>query len=147
MAALPFPGALLLGSVTFGLGVGMLITLPPLLVQEEFGTASFGTVFAMVNGAMQVGVAWGPSIVGVFRDRGGGYEGALWALVAIEATAVVLVLSGWRLRTTLCMPDSQWRCTSSCSVRTTSCSSGVPIPPMRMGITASLLATLMGARV
>lgn len=98
MAAFPFPGALLLGSVAFGLGVGMLITLPPLVVQEEFGTSSFGTVFAMVNGAMQVGVALGPTIVGVLRDRWGGYEGALYMLVAIEATAVVLVLSGRRPR-------------------------------------------------
>jgi len=40
----------------------------------------------MVNGAMQVGVALGPTIVGVLRDRWGGYEGALYVLVAIEAT-------------------------------------------------------------
>jgi len=40
----------------------------------------------------------GPTIVGVLRDRGGGYEGALYVLVAIEATAVVVVLSGRRLR-------------------------------------------------
>jgi len=98
MAALPLPGALLLGSVTFGLGQGMLITLPPLLVQEEFGTASFGTVFAMVNGAMQVGVGVGPSIVGVLRDQGGGYHGALWVLVGIEAMAAVVVWCGRGLR-------------------------------------------------
>src|SRR5712691_11063688 len=98
MAALPLPGALVLGSMAFGLGVGMLITLPPLLVQEGFGPSSFGTVFAMVNGAMQVGVALGPTIVGVLRDRWSGYEGALYVLVAIEATAVMLVWCGRGLR-------------------------------------------------
>jgi MFS family permease len=98
MAALPSPSTLLLGSMALGLGAGMMITLPPLVIQEEFGTASFGTVFAMVNGAMQGGVALGPTIVGVLRDRWGGYEGALYVLVAIEATAVVVVLSGRGLR-------------------------------------------------
>ncbi len=100
MATVPSPGVLLLGSMAFGLGVGILITLPPLLTQEEFGTSSFGTVFAMVNGAMQVGVALGPTIVGVLRDRWGGYEGALYVLAAIDAIAMVLILCGRELRGT-----------------------------------------------
>ena len=100
MATVPSSRALLLGSMAFGLGVGILITLPPLLTQEEFGTPSFGTVFAMVNGAMQVGVALGPTIVGVLRDRWGGYEGALYVLAAIDTIAMVLILCGRGLRGT-----------------------------------------------
>jgi predicted MFS family arabinose efflux permease len=98
MASVPAPGILLLGSMIFGLGVGILITLPPLLTQEDFGTASFGTVFAMVNGAMQVGVALGPSIVGVLRDHWGGYEGTLYVLAAIDALAMALIFCGRELR-------------------------------------------------
>lgn len=98
MASVPSPGILLLGSMIFGLGVGILITLPPLMTQEDFGSASFGAVFAMVNGAMQVGVALGPSIVGVLRDRWGGYEGALYVLAAIDALAMALIVSGRELR-------------------------------------------------
>lgn len=94
MATVPSPAALWLGSVTFGLGVGILITLPPLLIQEAFGTLSFGTVFAMVNGAMQVGVSLGPSLVGVLRDRSGGYDGPLCVLAALDALAMVVLL--WR---------------------------------------------------
>ena len=98
MASVPSPGMLLLGSMIFGLGVGILITLPPLLTQEDFGTTSFGTIFAMVNGAMQLGVALGPSIVGVLRDRWGGYEGALYVLAAVDALAMALILCGRELR-------------------------------------------------
>ena len=99
MATVPSPAALWFGSMAFGLGVGILITLPPLLTQEAFGTASFGTVFAMVNGAMQVGVALGPSIVGVLRDLWGGYEGPLYVLAALDGLAMVVVLWGRGLST------------------------------------------------
>jgi len=98
MATTQSPWALLLGSMAFGVGVGILITLPPLLTQEAFGTSSFGRVFAMVNGTMQVGVALGPSVVGVLRDHWGGYEGALYVLSAIDALAMVLMVRGRQLR-------------------------------------------------
>lgn len=94
MASVPSPAALWVGSMAVGLGVGILITLPPLLTQEAFGTSSFGTVFAMVNGAMQVGVALGPSLVGVLRDRWGGYEGPLYVLAGLDGLAMLVLLWG-----------------------------------------------------
>lgn len=94
MAAVPSPGALLVGSMALGVGVGILIALPPLLTQEAFGTASFGTVFAMVNGALQVGVSLGPSIVGILRDRWGGYGGAWCVLAGIDGLALALIVGG-----------------------------------------------------
>ena len=94
MATTQSSWALLAGSVGVGIGVGTLITLPPLLTQEAFGTASFGTVFAMVNGALQVGVALGPTIVGLLSERWGGYEGALYVLATIDAIAMITMLAG-----------------------------------------------------
>ena len=47
-------------SVAFGLGVGNVITLPPLLAYTEFGARSFAIVFGMASAAMQIGVASAP---------------------------------------------------------------------------------------
>jgi MFS family permease len=51
MAMWPSPVVFVAASLVFGLGVGNLITLPPLLAREEFGQRSFGTVFGLVVGA------------------------------------------------------------------------------------------------
>lgn len=96
LALTSWPGALYLGSVAFGLGVGNVITLPPLLVAEEYGARAFATVFALVYAVMQLGVAFGPSVVGIVRDAWGGYQTALWLLVALEAVAVAGILAGKR---------------------------------------------------
>jgi MFS family permease len=106
MASVPSPVSLAMGSIGFGLGVGIVITLPPLLVRDEFGSESFGLIFAMVFAGMQVAVAAGPALVGVLRDAGNSYQIALWLLVVLEAVAVTLVLLGRRARHTRPMPAS-----------------------------------------
>jgi MFS family permease len=93
MAAWPGPAVLVGGSLVFGLGVGNLITLPPLLAREEFGARSFGTVFGIVAAAVQAGVAVGPGLVGLLRDALGSYPPALWCLVGLECIAAVSL--GW----------------------------------------------------
>ena len=94
MAAWPSPTALVAASLVFGLGVGNLITFPPLLAREEFGQRSFGTVFGLVGAATQAGVALGPGLMGVLYDVLGSYRTALWCLVALEAVAAVSILGG-----------------------------------------------------
>ncbi len=98
MAAWPSPASLVAGSLVFGLGVGNLITLPPLLARAEFGQRSFGTVFGLVAAATQCGVAIGPGLMGVLRDALGSYQPVLWCLAALEAFAVAAVLWGRTLR-------------------------------------------------
>jgi MFS family permease len=98
MAAWPSPAVLFTGSLVFGLGVGNLITLPPILVREEFGARSFGTVFGLVGAATQAGVAVGPGLMGILHDALGSYRPTLWCLVALEAVAVASVLWGRTLR-------------------------------------------------
>jgi cyanate permease len=85
---------LIAASLVFGLGVGNLITFPPLLARAEFGPRSFGTVFGLVGAATQAGVALGPGLVGVLHDALGSYQPALWCLVTLEVLAAAAVLCG-----------------------------------------------------
>jgi MFS family permease len=94
MAAWPSPTVLVGASLAFGLGVGNLITFPPLLARAEFGQRSFGTVFGLVGAATQAGVALGPGLMGLLHDALGSYQTALWCLVALEGAAAVSVLGG-----------------------------------------------------
>ena len=48
------------GSLVVGLAIGNMVTLPPILTREEFGTHTFGTIFGMVSAASQAGLAFGP---------------------------------------------------------------------------------------
>ncbi|HME92859.1 MAG TPA: MFS transporter [Methylomirabilota bacterium] len=94
MAAWPSSAVLIAASLVFGLGVGNLITFPPLLARAEFGPRSFGTVFGLVGAATQAGVALGPGLVGVLHDALGSYQPALWCLVTLEVLAAAAVLCG-----------------------------------------------------
>jgi len=98
MAAWPSPTVLVVASLVFGLGVGNLITFPPLLTREEFGQGSFGTVFGLVGAATQAGVALGPGLMGLLHDLFGSYQTALWCLVTLEAVTAASVLGGRALR-------------------------------------------------
>jgi predicted MFS family arabinose efflux permease len=96
MALSSSPAALFAASVVFGLNVGNIITLPPLITHAEFGARSFATVFGMTSAAIQLGVAAGPGLVGVLRDVTGGYPAPLGVLAVLDALAVVGVLWGRR---------------------------------------------------
>lgn len=96
--------------MVLGLVVSIVITLPALLVHEEFGTASYATIFALINAGMSLGVAFGPGLLGVARDLLGSYQGAVLLFVALEAVAVALVLAGRGLRQTtraVALPNRQ----------------------------------------
>lgn len=88
------PALLFTASVVFGLHVGNVITLPPLLAHAEFGARSFPVIFGMASAAMQIGVALGPGLVGALRDLTGGYAVAIAVAAALDALAVVIVLGG-----------------------------------------------------
>ena len=98
MAARPTPAVLYAGSLVVGLAVGNMITLPPILTREEFGSHAFGTIFGMVSAASQAGLAFGPALIGLIRDTQESYRPALWVLVALEVLAIAGVLWGRALR-------------------------------------------------
>jgi MFS family permease len=68
---------LLLGCALFGLGVGNLVSLPPLIAQIEFDRSDVPRVVALVTAANQAVFAFAPAALGVLRDM----TGASWTLI------------------------------------------------------------------
>ena len=82
------------GCALFGLGVGNLTTLPGLILAVEWPRERFSALVGLVVGINQFTFAFGPSLVGVLRDRAGAYEPALGACAMLEATAAAMILLG-----------------------------------------------------
>jgi MFS family permease len=82
------------GCVLFGLGVGNLTSLPPLIAQREFRPADVGTVVALVTAVNQAVFAFAPAIFGALRDFTGGYLVAFFAAAVLQALAAATVAQG-----------------------------------------------------
>ena len=94
MLALPdTPAALYVGSVVFGLSVGNVITLPTLIIQQEFATQSFGMVLGLSSMVGQATLAFGPTLLGLAHDLTGGYGAALILCIAHQLIGAVILLS------------------------------------------------------
>jgi len=87
-------GALYLGCVLFGFGVGNLITLPGLIVQQEFPRRDFARAVSLNVAINQLVAALGPYLLGVLHDMSGSYRTSLMACLVLQAAAAMLVL--WR---------------------------------------------------
>jgi MFS family permease len=89
---------LLLGCALFGLGIGNLTSLPPLIAQAEFPRADVGRVVALVTATNQAVFAFAPAVLGLLRDATGSATApiVLAALVQITAAAVALAGRGCR---------------------------------------------------
>jgi MFS family permease len=97
MLALPAtPAALYAGSVVFGLSVGNVITLPALIVQQEFSPASFGLVIGLSSMVGQATLAFGPTLLGLARDLSGGYGAALALCIALQLAGAAVLLAAPR---------------------------------------------------
>ncbi|HEY2528114.1 MAG TPA: MFS transporter [Xanthobacteraceae bacterium] len=68
------PFAQWLGCILFGLGVGNLTTLPPLIAQQEFNRADAVVVVALVIAINQAIFAFAPAVFGVLRQVTESYE-------------------------------------------------------------------------
>jgi MFS family permease len=89
---------LLLGCVLFGLGIGNLTSLPPMIAQTEFPQADVGRVVALVTAVNQAVFGFAPAVLGALRDTTG-WAGApilLAALVQLTAAATALAGRGHR---------------------------------------------------
>jgi MFS family permease len=85
--------ALAAGCLLFGLGVGNLTSLMPLIVQKEFRPADVGTVVALVTAINQAVFALAPGLFGWLRDFTGGYLEAFLLASAIQVTAAGIIVS------------------------------------------------------
>jgi predicted MFS family arabinose efflux permease len=86
---------LLLGCALFGLGLGNVTSLPPLIAQAEFPAAAVPRVVGLVTALSQAGYAFAPAGFGLLRELSG--APALFAVAAaVQFAAAALVLAGRR---------------------------------------------------
>ncbi len=83
---------LYVGCALFGFGVGNLITLPGLIVQQEFPRRDFARAVSFNVAISQLIAAVGPSLLGVLHDLSGSYRTSLWACLILQLVAAILVL-------------------------------------------------------
>jgi MFS family permease len=86
------------GSLLFGLGVGILITLPPLIAEREFAIADLGRVVGLLIAINQALFSFAPAIFGALHDFSGGYRVPVAVAITLHLTAAILVLTGRRQR-------------------------------------------------
>ena len=96
MALFPSPWALMALSISYGLTVGNITTLPPIIIRREFGAASFGAVFGASAMMTAVLMAMGPSLFGSIRQAFGSYSPALLLGAALDLVAVAALIWGGR---------------------------------------------------
>ena len=84
------------GCVLFGLGVGNLVSLPPLIAQSEFRPADVGTVVALVTAINQAVFAFAPVSFGWLHDLDDSYIAAFLAAAIAQAVAAAIIVYGRR---------------------------------------------------
>jgi len=94
-AALAFsgggPALLVLGAVLFGLGIGNLLSLPPLIAQRDWPPAEVARVVAVVTAVNQAFYAFGPGLFGAAMESLGAWAPPTAAGVLQVAAAAVLM--------------------------------------------------------
>lgn len=76
--------------VLFGLGIGNLLSLPPLIAQAEWPAAQVGAVVALITAVNQAFYAFAPALFGVLRDLAGDWTVGAVALALQLAAAAML---------------------------------------------------------
>src|SRR5204863_5038552 len=76
----------------FGFSVGNVITLPSLIVQKEFDPRSFGVLISLITAINQITFAFGPGVIGLFRDMSGSYSLPFYGCIGLELIAAVLIM-------------------------------------------------------
>ena len=90
--------SLLLASAMYGLTIGNLTTLAPLLARREIGALSFGLVFGFISAATAFATAFGPAAYGLLRDMFESYGPPLLAAAAVNLVAAIVIVWGGRNR-------------------------------------------------
>lgn len=82
------------GCMLFGLGVGNLLTLPPLIAQREHVPGDVPRVVALITAVNQAVFAFAPAVIGLIREATGGYALAFLVAVAVQVIASAVVILG-----------------------------------------------------
>jgi MFS family permease len=89
MALSSAPWVLLFGLAFFGITVGNLLMLQPLLIAEAFGLLHYPRIYSMSNLLTTVGVAAGPALMGWIYTFQATYS---WSYVAASAAGMVSLM-------------------------------------------------------
>lgn len=82
------------GCILFGLGIGNLTSLPPLIAQKEFSRQDVLTVVALVVAINQAVFAFAPAIIGAIRDTTSDYVLPFTLVACIQLLAATIVVLG-----------------------------------------------------
>lgn len=98
------PLGLVIFSLAYGVTIGNVTTLAPIVVRREFGAASFGAIFG--TSAMLTGLVGclGPSMIGWLHDASGSYRLPLLVAAALEIAALAAILCGRPRKAALAHP-------------------------------------------
>ncbi len=105
---------LTLGCMLFGLGIGNLTSLPPLIVQKEFNRQDVVTVVALVVAINQAVFAIAPAIIGVVRDATSDYVLPFAIVAGAQLLAATIVLLGRGAKDVLQGRNSRHRSHNRC---------------------------------
>jgi len=78
--------------VVFGLAMGGMFALEPLLISEYFGLASFGAIYGGIWVFVSIGFAGGAPLAGYIFDVTGSYDLAFILFIASTLVAMALLL-------------------------------------------------------
>ena len=95
---------LLLATAVFGLSVGNLLVVVPVVLVESFGVLPYARIYATNQLIGAIGVAIGPIVFGSVRDALGTYGPAAGAATIVSTVAVGLLLLARRVRPTEGLP-------------------------------------------
>ncbi len=84
---------LLPGCLLFGLGIGSLLSLPPLIAQREFARGDVPRVVALVTAVNQAVFAFAPAAFGLLHESSGGYAVPFLVAAAVQVGAAAVVLA------------------------------------------------------
>jgi predicted MFS family arabinose efflux permease len=85
--------ALLATTVIFGVTVGNLLMMQPLLIAEAFGLKAYGRIYSFNQLLMTLGVATGPAALGFFYEWLDGYDVAFLVMAAASGLAFLLAVA------------------------------------------------------
>jgi MFS family permease len=94
MGLFPTPAVLIGASIVFGLTVGNVTTLSPIIVRREFGAPAFGLVFGGASCGIQLATATGPGLYGLLHDAFGSYSPALLGAAGLDVVTAAVAIAG-----------------------------------------------------
>lgn len=105
MALFPSAWVLVGLSVVYGLTIGNITTLGPIIVRREFGAASFGKVYGTAATGIQLMSAMGPVIYGALYDQFRNYSMTLLLAATLNILAALVIVYGARHPLVQASPD------------------------------------------